>query len=171
MKMIVSLRQRFLVGLLFMAGALLLLTGRSSALQVNATWDGGTGNWSLNTNWTPDTVPNNGTNTYNVLIDGGNLINSVVYLDTNPTIDNLTIDSGDSLSINNWKILRLTGGGTITNNGVMSLNSSGSLTSLYLNSGNVTLTGTGTLTLSNNSANYIYGSSTAYNLTNAAGLR
>jgi hypothetical protein len=38
---------------------------------VNSGWKGGTGNWSVASDWTPGGVPNNGGgNTYNVTIDG-----------------------------------------------------------------------------------------------------
>ena len=41
--------------------------------QTNSTWNGGTGNWSNATDWTPNQVPNNGGgNMYNVMIDSGN---------------------------------------------------------------------------------------------------
>src|SRR4029077_14590771 len=47
--------------------------------------------------------------------------------------------------------------GTITNNGTLAQNSTGSLTDLHI-SGNVTLTGNGSLTLSNNFNNRIFAS-------------
>jgi hypothetical protein len=61
--------------------------------------------------------------------------------------------------------------GTITNNGAMQLNSGGNGTQIRL-SGNVTLNGTGTLSLSNNSQNFILGNSTSTEvLTNASTIQ
>ena len=57
--------------------------------------------------------------------------------------------------------------GTITNNGTIAQNSAGNLTDIIL-SGPVTLTGTGTLAMSDTSANRIYGSG-SNSLTNVAG--
>src|SRR5215469_883236 len=56
----------------------------------NSTWNGGTGNWSTSTDWTPNTVPNNGGgNTFNVTIDSGGT--DTVSLDINSTISTLTV--------------------------------------------------------------------------------
>src|SRR6202035_3150190 len=61
--------------------------------QTNSTWNGGTGNWSTSTDWTPNQVPNNGGgNTYNVTIDSGGADN--VTLDQNATISSLTLGGG-----------------------------------------------------------------------------
>jgi len=137
------------------------------------------GNWNVAGNWTPAQVPNNGTppgTTYNVLIDNGNVLNSSVSLNIVATIDNLTIDAGDSLGINHGQVLTLNsdGGvtaGTITNNGSFALNSAGALTELRLTgTGNVTLRGSGTLTLSNNVNNLIRDTdATQQRLVHAAG--
>jgi hypothetical protein len=103
------------------------LWGTATAAQVDATWVGGIGNWNTPGNWDIGIVPNNGVggNTYNVFIDGGKILNSSVNLDINATIDNLTIDAGDSLVINNGKSLTLASGvgaGTITNSGTIAIN-------------------------------------------------
>lgn len=59
--------------------------------QTNSTWNGGTGNWSNATDWTPNTIPNNGGgNTYNVTIDSGGT--DAVTLDQNATINSLVLD-------------------------------------------------------------------------------
>ncbi len=129
---------------------------------IETTWTGGTGNWNVAGNWSPAAVPNNGTDEYNVLIDGGITgTASVVSLDISPTITGFAIDSGDTLGINNATTLTLQSSGTYSNNGTLSLNSLGNQTNLVIGSitGGETLTigGTGTISLSNNTNNRIYG--------------
>lgn len=51
----------------------------------------------------------------------------------------------------------LEGGGTYTNNGNITLNSTGNNTDLKVSRGEVSLTGGGTVTLSNNNGNRIFG--------------
>jgi len=47
--------------------------------QTNSSWNGGTGNWSNATDWTPSGVPNNsGTTTYDVKIGVANSIPSTI---------------------------------------------------------------------------------------------
>jgi hypothetical protein len=72
----------------------------------------------------------------------------------------VTLSSGSSLQVpnNNTTLIQ----GTLTNNGTLTLNSAGNGTFLDLASGqNATLTGTGIVTLSNNSQNFIQGASSA----------
>ncbi|ODS32454.1 MAG: PEP-CTERM motif protein [Candidatus Scalindua rubra] len=117
-------------------------------------------------------MPNNGVDTFNVQIDNGNATNSSVSLDTNATIDNLTIDALDSLGINNVRILTVisgAGAGTITNAGSIALNSIASVTDLRVSGGNVNLTGGGTVTMSNFTNNRIHGVVSTNRLTNQAG--
>lgn len=46
---------------------------------INAVWNGGTGNWSVPTDWTPNGVPNNGGgNVCNVTIDSNTVTLDVV---------------------------------------------------------------------------------------------
>jgi hypothetical protein len=71
---------------------LVLLFSLSFALSCRAnsilsSWNGGTGNWSVATNWEPAVVPNNGGgNTYYVKIDSGG-----VTLDQNASIASLVL--------------------------------------------------------------------------------
>ncbi|MBI4838974.1 MAG: hypothetical protein HY806_07545, partial [Nitrospirae bacterium] len=164
----------FLTGLFSAVVVLLCFAGSVPAAQVDAVWDGGGGTnyWNTATNWNPNVIPNNGTNTYNVFIGGLYLPDYTVYLNTSPTIDNLTIDTSDSFTVINNSHLYIAGGasaGTITNNGSILLNGSSTYTDLILNSGDVLLTGAGTLTMSNYANNRIFGSSSTYRLTNSAG--
>lgn len=123
------------------------------------TWtgDGSSADWSNASNW------NNG-----AIASGDNIAISLTTAatidDANFTIGTLTLsNAGDSVGINNG--VTLTVDGNITNNGAISLNSTGNFTELVLG-GNVTLSGTGTVTLSNNSQNYIFGGTSLDQLTN-----
>ena len=82
-------------------------------------------------------------------------------LDISVTINNLTIDAGNALAVNNSLVLTLNSGagaGSIFSNGNLALNSAGANTDLQLVSGGtVTLSGSGTLTMSNNANNRIFG--------------
>jgi hypothetical protein len=133
---------------------LLGLQGTAYAVLINSTWNGGVGNWNVAGNWSPAGVPNNGGgNTFNVLIDNGNATASTVSLDTSVTIENLTIDSGDTLNQKSGRSLTQSG---ITNNGSYNMNSVGTTTDLRMTGGsNVTLQGNGTLNMSNNINNRI----------------
>jgi len=142
---------------------LFFFKGSTQAIQVDAVWiDGAAGNWNTAGNWSGGVVPNNaGGSTYNVKIDNGNTgQNSSVSLNMSATIDNLTIDSGDSLGINTGQTLTLASGagaGTISNAGSLTLNATTSITQLRVSGGDVSLTGGGTVTLSNNANNRIIG--------------
>ncbi len=145
---------------------LILLFLAGTAFAADSTWNGGTGNWNASGNWTPSVVPNG--SSYNVFIDGGNIgINSFVNLDTSATIGNLTVDTGDTLDIDNGHILTMgLNGGSIINNGNISLSSSGSGTYLRIGATDVLLTGTGILTLGNQANNFIDASTNGNRLTN-----
>jgi hypothetical protein len=119
-------------------------------------WLGGAGNWSDPSKWSAG-VP---TGTSSVFIDNGKAGASPVVLDINGLATNLTVDSDDSLSLNNGVSLSIgaTGGGAIDNVGHLNINSTGMQTALIVvNAGGagVTLTGGGTLNMSNNANNRI----------------
>jgi len=124
----------------------------------STTWTGGAGNWSDVSKWT-NGVPTNATD---ALIDSGNPAASSVTLDIGSgQANNLTIDSDDSLSFNNGTELNLNGS-NVSNAGTISLNSVGTPTILNFAS-SATLAGTGTVTVSNNTANQIDGSAVLTN--------
>jgi len=128
--------------------------GMAAAANVNATWNGGAGNWNSAGNWSGGVVPNNGGgNTFSVFIDGSNPANSVVTLNLNPTITNLTIDANDQLIQSNNQDLAIAGG-ALTNNGTWLLNSTGNLTNLIC-SGGATLSGSGSIVMSDSINNRI----------------
>jgi fibronectin-binding autotransporter adhesin len=122
----------------------------------NDNWLGGTGNWSNPSKWSAG-VP---AGTSNAFIDNGNALASPVMLDINGVATNLTINADDSLSFNNGVSLSIgaAGGGTINNAGHLNINSTGTATSLIVVNAvpaAVTLTGGGTLKMSNNPNNVI----------------
>jgi len=71
--------------------------------QTNSTWNGGTGNWSTSTDWTPNQVPNNGGgNTYNVTIASGSVNEDIVILDQNATISSLMLGANNENDLNTY---------------------------------------------------------------------
>src|SRR5579859_2375975 len=89
---------RIVIGLMYLfcfTGAVCLSCAESSFGQTTDNWNGGTGNWSTPSNWSAG-VPNGN---FNVFIDAGNPLTSIVTLDISTAINNLTIDSDDSLAI------------------------------------------------------------------------
>jgi hypothetical protein len=121
-----------------------------------ATWKGGIGNWSDPTKWSGNVVPNNGSPagaTYSVQIDGQQIgVVSQVNMDMNVTLDKLTIDPGDSLSIANAETLTMVNSGAntgiINNGGTLTINSGLNKTTLKIN-GDLTLSGGGALVMAN----------------------
>ena len=124
------------------------------------TWTGGGGSnikWSDASNWNSGAI----TSGENILI---NLTTAATDVDTNFTIGTLTLShAGDSATILNG--VQLTVGGNISNAGTITLGSSGNITEFVLNA-NATLSGGGTLVMSNNANNYIFGAAATDTLTN-----
>lgn len=121
---------------------------------------GGTGLWGTATNWSAG-LP---TSSNNVLITGTGSAASVTE-NVSATINNLTLNSPDTWTLSNAEALTIDGN-SIGNAGKMIMSSTGSTTELIIGSSSVTLSGGGTLTLSNNAANYIFGSAAADRLIN-----
>ncbi len=134
---------------------------RASAQDV---WLGGAGNWSDGTKWSAG-VPGS---TSNASIDNGNTKASPVTMDIQGQANNLTIDGDDSLSFNNGTNLTINGS-SISNAGTISLNSLGNFTYLFIANG-ATLTGSGTVTMSNNPQNQVDGNGGA-TLTNKSTIQ
>jgi hypothetical protein len=155
--------RRSLVVLLAIAVVPVAAAAPAAAAQATATWLGGTGNWNDPTKWSGGVVPNNGTpvgTTYAVVIDGGKPAASVVTLNQIATVDALTVNADDALTIANGQRLIVensgAGTGTITNAGTIRLDSTGSITALFAE-GVVTLSGGGSVLMSDNSSNHIRG--------------
>ncbi|MCX5653835.1 MAG: hypothetical protein NTY65_04195, partial [Planctomycetota bacterium] len=136
------------------------------AEQIISIWNGGAGNWNTAAGWTPVVVPNNGGgNTYDVRIDGGNAAASNVTLNISPTIDLLTVDALDSLTIPNAYNLTVAGGG-IANAGTVALSAGGSYADLRISGSDLTLSGGGTVAFSNSLYNRILSMGSAERLIN-----
>ncbi len=96
-------------------GALIVgfCAGRLFAAQINSTWIGGPdGQWETATNWDPPIVPENGVNTFAVIINGGS-----VELTADHTIDSL--DTYDQVELQRWMLrpVVLTVSSSFTNHG------------------------------------------------------
>jgi len=152
-----------IISVLAMASASLVRPAPAPGAQLDAVWIGATDSWNIAGNWSPATVPNNNaTNTFNVLIDNGDVGTlSIVTLNLTATVDNLTVDAGDTLMIANTRSLTVSGAagaGSILNSGLVLLQSSGTLTTLFAATGPVALSGGGTIQMSNNTNNRLVGS-------------
>jgi hypothetical protein len=75
------------------------LAAQAFADQQTAIWNGGSGSWLTPSQWSGGVVPNNSpATTFKVEIDGGKASASTVGLTQSVTIDELTIDTGDTLN-------------------------------------------------------------------------
>jgi len=93
--------------------------------QKNSSWNGGTGNWSTSTDWTPNQVPNNsGGNTYNVTINSSGPADFVT-LDINATINSLVLGGATGFSFleSGSDALNITGSLTVNKTGSLSSDS------------------------------------------------
>ncbi len=146
-------------------GATALSATRAPSNPQNSTSDtytngAGSGLWSNSGNWSAG-LP---TSSNDVLITGTGAASAVTE-DISATINNLTLNSGNSWSLNNNNTLTIDGT-AISNAGSMNLNSVGNTSNLLINNAAVTLSGGGTVTMSNNSNNLITGAANADTLTN-----
>ncbi|MEM7407346.1 MAG: hypothetical protein AAF458_18760 [Pseudomonadota bacterium] len=136
----------------------LLFAGPAQAVQIQADWVAGTGDWSTGSNWTfgplptARVFPNNDTlnnEFFEVRVDSNGGTNSVVTMDTPVTIDRLQIDSGDRLNITSGDTLSVASdagratSGVISNSGSILIQTSGGFDTLRLIGGTVELTGDG----------------------------
>jgi hypothetical protein len=101
--------------------------------QTNSAWNGGTGNWSNASDWTPNGAPNNGGgNTYNVTIDSGGT--DTVTLNQNAIINSLVLGGATGMST----LQTLSGASeTLNISGGLTLNSGGNIIGSTLTVGGV----------------------------------
>jgi hypothetical protein len=135
------------------------------------TWNGSVSDlWGTAGNWTPNTVPNS--SAASVVIT--NATDNPVLINIAPTIANLQIGGTNSATLENGESLTIAGGagaGSLSIAGTLTIGSTGSFTDLILagTSGSaITLSGGGSLTLSDSPNNRVY-STTGDTLTNDAG--
>ncbi|MCB9857473.1 MAG: hypothetical protein H6818_17465 [Phycisphaerales bacterium] len=131
----------------------------SSAAQVDAVWNVGSGNWNGAGNWLPAVVPNNGAggNTYHVRIDDSTGTDAVVAVNLSPTIDLLTISAGDTLFINAGQTLSIAVG-PIVNDGLIAWNATfGSTNNGILLTSSMSLEGSGAIEIGNRGNNRLLG--------------
>src|SRR3984893_13191917 len=138
----------------------LFLCPFSAFAQCVTSWKGSaSGNWNLPGNWTAGVPSNNNTcistanSAVTLNIAGAKAANLTLGLST----DRLLFNNGTSLTVS---------GSTISNAGAILLNSVGNFTELIIGAANVTLSGGGTLMMSNNAQNIIIGASGTDKLTN-----
>jgi fibronectin-binding autotransporter adhesin len=120
------------------------------------TWSGGaSGSWNTTTNWTPNGTPSTTSNTcINTASSAVNVSNgSTGTLQLGLSTDSLSINDNSSLTV---------AGSSIQNAGTITINSTGDNTFLDI-TGSTTLSGTGTLTMSNHIQNFIQGGGTLTN--------
>jgi len=144
----------------------------AGAQAIDDSWIGGVGQWNVAANWSSG-EPLNGSPsgaTYNAFISNGGAVTMSNGLNSSTPIDNLTIGSSSSLGIADGNNLTITGN-TLANAGAIALNSAGHATYIVIGAPSVTLSGGGTVTMSNNAANFIVGSATANTLTNEETIR
>jgi len=135
------------------------------------TWNGSVSDlWSNASNWTPNTVPNSSSASATVT----NATNNPVLIDIAPTIANLTVGGSNSVSLNNAESLTIAGGagaGSLDIAGSLTIGSTGSFTDMILggtSGSTITLSGGGTLSLSDSPNNRVF-STTGDTLVNSAG--
>lgn len=125
----------------------LLWAVSASAATITSTWSGGaTGNWSLPGNWTPNGVPNNGADIYNVNIPSP----SAVTIDGVFSIQSIDVDTGATAQIIPGF---LTVNADSTLDGVLRMGVDGNFATARLRfAANVTLSGSGTVELNGNTS-------------------
>ena len=124
-----------------------VLTVGAQNAHAQSNWNGGTGDWNVSTNWTPNGVPNS-TST-DVSITGTSSIPSSVTLDNlTAEVHNLSLDSFSTLSISAGQELYVAGP-SLSNAGQIKVGVVGNPGYLALDSSTVTLSGGGIVSLNN----------------------
>lgn len=164
------------------AGALAaaLLAAPALRAQTVTTWNGGAGNWSDNTRW-DNGVPNS--TAADARVDGGKTATaSNVTVDGGYSVGRLTVDAGDTVAINSAASAgaggerglsvipgAFTGAGTLNNNGLITLNATGAyfgtasdLVNLRADNTSLSLTGNGTVQMTDSTNNRIFGNSLSF---------
>jgi hypothetical protein len=124
-----------------------LICAVACAKAQTETWNGGTGNWNVAGNWTPNGVPNSPTVSVSITGSSGDL-SSVTLNNLSPYIQNLSLDSYSTLSINQGQTLNVWLGSpsTLTNAGQINVGNSSSTGNIFIAASGATLSGGGTVT-------------------------
>ncbi len=136
------------------------INSKSVQAQITAHWTGGIGLWNDPTNWSTTDFPhNNGSDFYYVIVaGGGNQITSSGV----KSIDSLTLGAGSIIDIDNNSEITIVRddsrglSGVLFNAGLIRLNATTLGSSLRF-SGEVTLSGGGTIALGNDAGNQLVG--------------
>jgi hypothetical protein len=112
--------------------------------HAQSSWNGGTGNWNVSTNWTPSGVPNSSSTDVSIAGTSVNL-SSVTIDNISPSVHNLSLDQYSTLSIQGTQNLNVYGS-SIANAGQIQ---AGNNSDLFLIGSGATfnLTGAGTVSL------------------------
>lgn len=138
--------------------SILLFLVSAEAAVVDAVWVGpATGNWNVTGNWDIGTVPNNGTDTYNVFID-----DETVQVNGSFTVDTINVSGSDGITNIGSTVTQSLSlvGATSTVNGQIRIGDYGSYAGeayLYVNS-ELAMQGNGSVSFVSNGYNYISGS-------------
>ncbi len=130
---------------LLSAGAIAMALGGASyftpVAYAQTVWQGGgSGNWNVAGNWSAG-IPDSLTN---AIIDSDGGTNATVFVNTFGQVNNITIDLGDTLQINNAQRLSVFGG--LFSDGLLQVGTTGSAT-YFQPVGAITLSGSGILEL------------------------
>ena len=138
--------------------------------MANISWTGaaGDGNYNNPANWNPAQVPGAG-DTVTISTSVATAISA-----GNDAVLNLTTNSDVTLNLVNNDTFTFGSAGsaasTFSNGGTFALNSTNNATELIIAAPTLSLTGAGTILLSNNGNNYIYGSAAGDELNNVSNL-
>ncbi len=148
-------KRRLITGSLYLS--LLLSVAMVPAIsfgQCDTSWTGGSGNWNPGS-WS-DGLPTQSTSAC-ITTSSSTVTLNILGSTTIYDVSDLTLGSTDTLSFANGSTLDVFGA-TISNSGSMMLNATSSVTALELGAAQtVALSGGGSVTLSNNASNVIYG--------------
>jgi hypothetical protein len=139
-------RRRIALNLAAIAASVGCFTPRGWGQTQNSTYTGATGNWNNAANWTPNGIPNNGTNGFTDYIATVAANTSVdATLNSPVTIDTLTVKATDTLTLASGITMTLEGP-TLMNNGTIVIDTQDSNATLDF-AADTNITGNGTIML------------------------
>jgi fibronectin-binding autotransporter adhesin len=144
--------------------------GQCTLTGTVSTWNiSGSGNWNAGSDWSPAGAPNSQTDS--VCITNGT---STVTLNQNASIDSLQIGHGNTLTYATGNQLGVYGAQMINNGSILINGGNGGNSYMFINN-SMTLSGTGTLTLSQTTtgggSTYFYADNGAATLTNQSTIQ